>query len=96
MDASPSPVPAGQAAIAGAVTDAQDRPVAGAAVLITGDSPSHHDIAALTNNQGRYRFDGLMPGTYTLMVNAAGYAAQTQQVQAVVGREARLDFRLGN
>ena len=94
-NASPRPDPGGQAAISGVVTDPQGQPVPQAAVLVTGDSPSHNDIAALTNAQGRYRFDGLVPGTYTLMVNAAGHAAQTQQVQAAAGHEAHLDFRLG-
>jgi hypothetical protein len=94
-NASPRPVPSGQSAISGVVTDPQGRPVPQVAVLVTGDSPSHNDIAALTNAQGHYRLGGLVPGTYTLLVNAAGYAAQTQQVQAVAGQEAQLDFRLG-
>jgi len=95
MDFFAKPVPRGKAAIAGIVTDSTGNPVAWAPVLITGTSPTHQDIAATTNNQGQYRFDGLKPGKYTLMVNASGHAAQNGQVDAEAGILAHLDFRLG-
>ena len=92
MDFFTKPVPAGKTAIAGVVTDATGKPLAWAAVLITGDSPTHQDIAATTNGQGQYRFDGLMPGTYTLLVNASGHDSREGQVNAKTGELARLDF----
>lgn len=94
MDFFTKPVPHGQAAIAGVVTDSMGQPVAWAPVLITGDSPSHTDIAATTNPQGQYRFDGLKPGKYTLMVNASGHSPQNGQVDARAGILAHLDFQL--
>src|SRR5262245_4285628 len=71
---------AATASIAGTVTDRRGNPVAGAAVMITGDSPSHRDVAAVTDGQGRYRFAGLTPGHYTLLVNAAGSGPEQRSV----------------
>jgi hypothetical protein len=65
-------------------------------VLITGDSPSHRDLAALTDLQGGYRFDGLTPGSYTLLVNAEGRAQQTGQVSVAAGQIAELNFSWGD
>jgi protocatechuate 3,4-dioxygenase beta subunit len=78
--------------ISGKVTDAEGRPVSGAVVLITGDSPSHLDIAALSDSAGRYRFDGLTPGRYTLLVNAQGSRSLTRQVSVSTNQVAELNF----
>jgi hypothetical protein len=86
--------PSGKASIVGTVTNRHRDPVAGAAVLITGDSPGHLDIAAVSNRQGQYRFDGLVPGAYSLMANAAGYPMQTRNVDVAAAQVARLDFVL--
>jgi hypothetical protein len=82
--------------IYGKVTDPQGKPVPQAAVLFTGDSPTHPDIAALTNATGDYRYTNLAPGLYTLMVNAEGFPTQTQQIQVNSGEDAQLDFHLGS
>jgi|GEM_PF-1229837 len=82
----------GEASIAGQVRTAGGAPIADAVVMITGSSPPHPDIAALTDEQGRYRFDGLIAGRYTLQVNATGYVPRTGEVQARPGEVARLDF----
>jgi hypothetical protein len=94
MDFFTKPVSPGKTAIAGVVRDAAGKPVGWAAVLITGDSPQHPDIAATTNSQGQYRFDGLQPGMYTLMVNASGHQPQESRVSAQSGAIAHLDFQL--
>lgn len=78
--------------IAGTVTCETGAPLAGAVVAIGGESPTHRDIGALTDDGGRYRFERLVPGRYTLMVNAEGYAMATRQVSVEAGEEARLDF----
>jgi hypothetical protein len=78
--------------ITGRVTAAAGHPIADAVVLITGDSPSHRDLAALTDPQGGYRFDGLSPGLYTLLVNAEGRAQQTGQIFVTAGQVAELNF----
>lgn len=94
MDFYTKPVPAGKAAIAGVVTDAAGKALGWAAVLITGASPQHPDIAATTNGKGQYRFDGLTPGSYTVLVNVSGHARQEKQVSAQPGQLAQLDFQL--
>ncbi len=81
-------------AIEGRVTTPQGEPVANATVMITGDSPSHKDIAALTNEEGEYKFDDLIPGDYTIMVNAEVRGTQTQQTHLEAGHVTRLDFSL--
>ena len=83
-----------EGAITGRVTTSTGAPVADAAVMITGASPRHRDIAALTNAQGGYRFGGLAPGLYTLVVNAAGYAPHTGTARVKAGQIAHLDFAL--
>ena len=94
MASSRREVPPDKTSIAGTVTSAQGDPLARVVVLITGDSPSHPDIAAVTDNQGRYRFDGLLPGAYSLLANAAGLPMQMRRVEAAGGQAARLDFVL--
>ncbi len=81
-------------AIAGQVMTVQGEPVADAAVMITDDSPSHKDISALTNEQGKYRFDDLIPGDYTIMVNAENYVAQPQHAHVEADNITSLDFSL--
>ena len=81
-------------AITGLVTTVQGEPVADAAVMITGDSPSHKDIAALTNDHGEYRFDDLIPGDYTIMINAEKYVSQIQYAHVEAGHDTCLNFSL--
>jgi hypothetical protein len=88
------PVHETAAAIGGTVAAADGSPVAWANVLIIGDSPTHRDVAAVTDARGTFRFDGLAPGSYTLLVNAPGVPPQTGKVDAVLGTLARLDFDL--
>jgi iron complex outermembrane receptor protein len=88
------PVSANEAAIAGLVTDEAGRPLPWAVISFAGSSPEHRDIGAVTDEQGRYRFDRLTPGLYTVTVNAEAYPHQEKQVKASAGRLARLDFAL--
>lgn len=81
-------------AIAGKITTKQGRPVKDAVLMITGISPPHKDIAALTSEIGEYRFDDLIPGNYAIMVNAEKYVPQTKHVRVKAGIAARLDFSL--
>lgn len=81
-------------AVEGRVTDAQGVAIEEAAVMIAGDSPTHNDIAALTDTSGGFSFIGLLPGTYTLLVNAAGRPPRQKSVHVEAGRVARLDFVL--
>ncbi len=65
-----------------------------AAVMITGSSPGHLDIAARTDRQGQFTFRGLRAGVYTVLVNAAGFAASAQAAQVRPGQRTSLDFEL--
>lgn len=78
--------------LSGRVT-ARNQPVADAVILIA-EGPEHHDLAALTDDQGRYRLDDLTPGTYTLLVQVEGFPAQRQSVRVTGDRAAQLDFAL--
>lgn len=80
--------------VIGRVSLSTGQPIADAVVMITGDSPTHPDIAALTNLAGEYRFEALAPGRYTILVNAEEHALRTQHVQVEAGKTARLDFAL--
>ncbi len=80
--------------IAGQIINILNEPVPGARVLITGASPSHKDICAETNEQGEYGFDDLVPGDYTILVNAEGHDAHMGKVHVDAGQIARLDISL--
>lgn len=84
------------ATITGQVTDAQGQPIAWATVMFTGASPPHPDIAAVTDGQGQYLHTNLIPGIYTVLINAEGYPPHTQQVQAIAGQVVQLPFRLSH
>ncbi|MDH5739750.1 MAG: carboxypeptidase-like regulatory domain-containing protein [Nitrospira sp.] len=53
----------------GQVKDARGNGVSDVTVFITADSPSHLDIAAITDGEGRFSFVDLIPGEYTVAVN---------------------------
>jgi hypothetical protein len=92
MDYFRPPSSPAKAAIAGVVSSDSGQPLSWVAVMITGDSPTHRDIAAMTDMEGRYRYDGLEPGEYTLQVSASGQPPQEESVAAHKGKLARLDF----
>lgn len=94
MTPSSQPYPIATAAISGQVTDFQNHPIAWATVMFTGASPPHTDIAAVTDGHGYYHYTNLIPGTYTVLVNADGYSTQTQQVKAIAGQVVQLPFCL--
>ena len=94
MATADQPTGSEQGEIQGTVQDGQGQPIAEAAVMITGDSPTHPDIAALTNQKGEYRFTSLLPGRYTLLVNALDREPKQDTVEVMAGAVARLDFVL--
>jgi hypothetical protein len=82
------------AIVFGRVTDENGVPVVGAAVVITGDSPRHRDIAALTDRDGRFRFAGLEHGSYEFLVNAEGHPPKTAAVTIRNQEEVQLEIQL--
>lgn len=67
-------------------------PIPDAVVTATGPQGSR---AAVTNAQGRYAFQGLIPGSYSVKVMASGYATVVQSgVEVYIGRRTQLPFAL--
>src|ERR1700683_2511576 len=58
--------------IAGVVTDEQNAAVPGAAIKIT-DPTTNTAYSTTTNNDGRYTFSSVTPGTYNLSVTKEGF-----------------------
>lgn len=75
-------------AIAGTVRDAAGAPVEGAVVMLAAPSPPHRDIAAVTAATGSFGLGNLVPGSYTVAVNALGYRTGQATVHVDGGREA--------
>src|SRR5690348_10449535 len=57
--------------IVGTVTDASGAVLAGAKITITG--PTGQTITATSGNQGGYTAGGLIPGAYTVRIEAKGF-----------------------
>ncbi len=67
-------------------------PVADAVVTAAGPQGSR---ALVTSAQGRFAFQGLTPGTYSVKVVASGYATVVQSgVEVFIGRRTQLPFAL--
>src|SRR5437763_17056465 len=74
--------------ITGLIHDPQHRPVEGAKVKIWANH-SNWAQNAISDGSGQFRFDNLPLGTYTVQVEAQGFAAQTQQLTVISSNEAR-------
>lgn len=74
----------------GQVSDAvTGKPLAGARVYL-----SNTTLGTITDAEGRYVLDGILPGAWELAVTCTGYASQSRPVQARVGGPTQQDFRL--
>jgi hypothetical protein len=89
----PAPAQVDRAVLTGTVSDPQGAVIAGATVVVT-----HTDTNAATRlrttNEGVYLAPNLIPGRYTLHVEAQGFSAQTKSVVLEIGQRARLDLTL--
>src|SRR5919112_5475718 len=84
-----------QGAVGGTVKDPQGAVVKGASVTVRNEE-TNKEVAATTDDEGRFRVVQLDPGNYTVTINASGFAAFTQQKVVVeVGRITPLDINLG-
>lgn len=78
----------------GVVTDAKGAVMPGAVVTIA-DSQTAVSRTVKTNGQGEYQFLQLPPATYTLAVNASGFATVRQaKVELLVGVTSTLNFTM--
>src|SRR5580700_2629692 len=79
--------------IRGVVHDPQHHPVAGAhATLQANDSA--YNLTAETNNDGEFHFDAVPLGSYTINVDASGFAPQLQILVVVSGSAPVLHYQL--
>jgi hypothetical protein len=93
------PTPAGAqgettSAIVGQVTDASNASIPGATVTITNRETSLQR-SAKTDSEGRFNFPQLKPGTYTVKVEALGFAPQqNDNVISGLGQKQTVNFTL--
>jgi hypothetical protein len=82
------------ATLLGTVTDASGAVVANAKVAVT-EANTGVSHSSVTNSSGNYTFPDLPPGTYTVVVEAAGFKKETQRNIAVqVDTTTRADTQL--
>ena len=81
------------ATIGGTVLDPQQNAIPGAAVQLTSVS-THASRQISSNDQGIFQVTGLLPGPYTLTVQAPGFAPLTQTIILEVGQQMTLDVSL--
>jgi EmrB/QacA subfamily drug resistance transporter len=84
---------AGTSALAGRVATAAGTPIAGATVALA-DTKGEVIAAALTGDDGHYRFADLVRGSYTLVVNAEHYRPVAAAIAVPSGRECTHDVVL--
>ena len=78
----------------GKVTDPKGAIVVGATITIT-DTLTNQSFTAVTDKQGLYKFEGLTPGAYSLVVAAAGFSdARKDDVRIEEGAAVTLDVKL--
>ncbi len=75
-------------ALTGVVVDAEDgSPISGATILLSGST-----LSALTNEQGIFRLDELLPGRYTVQVIVYGYEiVERPAIEVVAGQQTRIE-----
>jgi hypothetical protein len=81
--------------VAGMVVDARGNPVEGARVYFVEGPVPLPDIAALTDDSGRFALSVPVPGTYQLGVAAEGSRGFVQETATVdVGEEPSIDLEV--
>ena len=82
-----------QGAISGTVKDPQGGVVPNATVTVK-QNETNKEVTATTNDDGVFKTVNLDPGTYTVTVNAANFAAFTSNAVVEVGRATSLTIDL--
>ena len=80
--------------VSGTVFDPGGAPVTSATVTIAGDVLPEGRMTA-TGPNGSYRFDYLLPGTYTIDVAGAGLGTGRRMVAVEVGKDTQADLVIG-
>ncbi|MCX6613422.1 MAG: carboxypeptidase-like regulatory domain-containing protein, partial [Acidobacteria bacterium] len=80
--------------VSGAVTDPQGAPVAGANITIK-NSSTNASRSTTTNGEGLYSFPALVPGTYSVKVDKAGFKTFNQSnIEVQVQASLRVDVAM--
>jgi len=80
--------------ISGMIADSNKLPIVGATVVAT-ETLSGTSRTVTTNEQGRYRFIELKPGTYKIKASASGFGAKERiDVVTLSGQNLQLDLSL--
>lgn len=74
--------------VEGRVHDSRDRPIIGAVVSLESADP-RHTLASTTDSQGRFRFEAVSVGTYTLRTKLEGYQEEREGPFVLHEREAK-------
>src|SRR5438874_5780885 len=88
--APPAPAQSNYASLSGTVCDPQLQAIPGASVQVKSAS-TQATRQVNTDDQGVFQLTGLLPGEYTLTVQARGFAALTRMVNVEVGQQMTLD-----
>ncbi|MBA4068000.1 MAG: hypothetical protein C0501_30710 [Isosphaera sp.] len=80
--------------IRGRVETPDREPVPAASVAVTA-GPAHPDLAALTDDAGRFALPAGVPGVYAVTVHKAGYSPQTVRVDTTASGEVTVTLRPG-
>lgn len=79
--------------ISGTVSDTDGGLLPGVTVTISGHA-FHPTSSTVTDAAGRFRFDGLPVGEYTLHVELTGFTTYTRRVTASAGASVQVDIKL--
>jgi hypothetical protein len=80
--------------ILGSVTDPQGSVIAGATVVVRADATGQEKTIKTTGD-GQYRVQYLVPGVYTVTVNASGFSTTTRSgIQLALSQQIHLDVAM--
>ena len=81
------------ATLSGTIFDPQQKVLAGCSVQLTSENTGA-SRSAITSELGSFQITGLLPGNYTVSVQATGFATLTQKITLEVGQSMTLDLSL--
>ena len=82
------------ASIGGTVTDRNGNALPRVRITLLDAGMTPNGAIRFTDQQGAYKFDGLLPGKSSILLEAVGYRTEKRNVAVGRGRKLRLDARL--